>query len=201
MKRAQRVSRICDGTGTNAGVRERGFTLLEVLIVSAIAITVALAGLSLTQASRPFSARSAAIQFDAAVAYARAVAASGANGSTIVFLAGTNAPGFVASIYAGRPSQPGALVRAPSANFTGTATLDEISLGSPPFSVFFDGAGRASAVSGDAVSSPDLAADPGCPAGGSLSFDLRDARSRTTRSLPCAKPLAGAAGAPSPEAN
>jgi prepilin-type N-terminal cleavage/methylation domain-containing protein len=182
---------------------QRGYTLLEMLIVAAIVVTVAGFGFAMAQGVHPFAMRSAAGQFDAAVAYARSVAAGSGNGATIVFTprvdsAGTPLAGFVARLYSGRPNSGGPIVALPIPPVTTEGEIEEASLGHPPFTIFFNGAGQASGMAGTVTVASDLANDPGCPARPSMVFTITDSRASTTRTLACPQAVAGPATPPSP---
>jgi prepilin-type N-terminal cleavage/methylation domain-containing protein len=185
-------------------VRQRGFTLVEVLIVAAIVITMAALVIASGQSARPFGMRSAADQFDAAIAYARSIAAGSGNGATIVFTLrkdgqGVAVPGFSARLYSGRPNALGPIVPVPMPAMNSSGDISEATLGKPPFSVFFNSAGDASAITGAVAAASALAAEPGCPGGGSeMTFTLSDPRSAVIRRLSCTQAIAGAAAAPFP---
>lgn len=114
---------------------QRGFSLLEAIIVAAIVATIA-AFFFGSAGSKPGAAHSAIEQFDAALAYARAVAS--ASGSATMAFAPQN--GATAITVAGVPP------------FTIYATVRDKTLGPPPFAIVLDAAGHASGA--------------GCPAAG-----------------------------------
>jgi prepilin-type N-terminal cleavage/methylation domain-containing protein len=182
-------------------VRQRGFSLVEVLVVSAIALTLVGFGAALTRASHPFAMRSASVQFDAAIAYARSLAATSGNGATIVFLPRTDAagialPGFTARVYVGRPDAVGPIRAAEIPPLQADGSITEASLGVPPFSVFIDSAGHASGMTGTVTTATYLAGDPGCPGSGTMAFRLSGTRASATRTLPCPQPDPGPATPP-----
>lgn len=185
--------------GTGHRVRQRGTGLIELVIAAAIAVLIAAAFWALPQGARSFGAASAASQFDSAIAYAQALAATSGNGATIVFdrrlpEAGSPLGGFTLTVYSGRPTAAGALKRAPMAPMTSTGDVQEAKLGSVPFTIFFDSAGHAGGMSGAVSPGTALARDPGCPAGEtSLTLTFADPRTSSTRSVACGTPVAGAA--------
>jgi len=184
-------------------VRQRGFTLIETLIVAAIVMTMAALVVAAFQNSRPFGMRSAVNQFDASVAYARAVAAGSGNGATIVFVPrrdvqGLLLPGFNAQIYSGRPNSLGPIAKVPVGTFSSTGDISEAALGKPPFSLFFNGAGHASGARGVVTANTTMPADPGCPTPPRMRFSFGTGAVTDTRTLPCVQALAGPAAAPSP---
>ncbi len=181
-------------------MRQRGFTLIEVLIVAAIVITVAVF-VAAAQIARPFGMRSAVSQFDAAVAYARSLAAGSGNGATIVFTARTDGqgaalPGFIAQVYSGRPNSLGPVAKVSNGTFSSSGDITESTLGKPPFSLFFNGAGHASGITGAVTTSTDVNAEPPCPSGRGMSFRFTDPRATDTRTLACTEPVAGPPAAP-----
>ncbi len=141
--------------------------------------------------------RSAATQFDAAIAYAQSLAATSGNGATLVFDRRTGAdgavlPGFTMTVYAGRPTAAGAIRNAPMPPVPSSATISEAKVGSVPFTVFLDGAGHASVTAGAASVRTVLDRDPGCPAGeDAVTLTLQDPRSAAVRTLACNAPVAG----------
>jgi len=161
-------------------------------------LTIAAAFFSLARGSRAFDIRSALSQFDAALAYARALAATSANGATLVFerrtaADGTALPGFKLTIYSGRPSSPGAMRSSSLPPIESGADISEARLGRVPFTVFLNGAGHASAMPGALSASSAVASDPGCPSGESgLVLNFSDPRGSDVRALPCNAALDGA---------
>ncbi len=180
---------------------QRGFTLLELCVVVAIVATAAVVSFAMAGGARAFGAQSAAVQFDATVAYARSLAAAGGNGATIVFTprkdaGGAAVPGFSARVFSGRPNGLG-MQAAPVPPIGAMADISEASLGAPPFSVFFNSAGQADAVPGAVTAGALLQSEPPCPgAGGLLRFRLSDPRMAIVRTLACKNVVAGAASAP-----
>jgi prepilin-type N-terminal cleavage/methylation domain-containing protein len=183
---------------------ERGYTLVEILLVAAIVVTMAAFGFAMAQAAHAFAMRSAAGQFDAAVAYARSVAAGSGNGATLVFTSrvdsrGSVLGGFAARLYAGRPNADGPIVAVPMPAVTTEGEIAEASLGHPPFTIFFNGAGQVSGMQGTVSPASEIASDPGCGDGrSSLLFTISDSRATTTRALACPQAVAGPAAPPSP---
>jgi type II secretory pathway pseudopilin PulG len=178
-------------------MRQRGTTLLEVVLAAAIALTIAAAFFSLARGSRALGMRSALSQFDAALAYARALAAASGNGATLVFQRRTSAdgtalPGFKLIVYSGRPAYAGALRSSSLPPIESGADVAETRLGSVPFTIFLNGAGHASAMSGAVSTGAEPASDPGCPAGeSSVVLTFSDAHGSQLRSLPCDAAVGG----------
>jgi prepilin-type N-terminal cleavage/methylation domain-containing protein len=178
-------------------MRQRGMTLLEVVIVCAIVVLFAAAALGLANGARAFGMRSATNQFDAALAYAQSLAATSGNGATIAFdkniaAGGSVLPGFELIVYSGRPSAAGALANSSLAPMRSAATISEAKLGGVPFTIFLNSAAHASGMSGTVTTATVLASDPGCPPGeSSVVLTFSDARSSDTRTIPCNLPVAG----------
>lgn len=156
---------------------------MEVIVVAAIAAILLGAAIPLAAGLRPAGASAAVLQLDAVLARAQAAASTSGNGATIQFL---RAPaGFSAIVYAGRPDGRGMSQTAPPDAMG--ATIRETSLGAPPFTVYFDSSGHASAASGTVDQTSSLSADPGCPSNAAeVTLIVSDARTAVTRSLPCA---------------
>jgi type II secretory pathway pseudopilin PulG len=165
-------------------VNQRGSTLVELMVAAAIAAFLA-ALFAFSFGARPLATRSATAQVDAALGAAEALASTSGSGATIVFAPAQ--PGFSLTIYAGRPSGAGLLRPFGLAPMNARAGIVESMLGPPPFTVFLDGAGHASAMKGTVTpSTPPLANDPGCPPGESaVTLTLSDPRTSVIRTLPC----------------
>lgn len=180
---------------------QRGTTLLEIVIVAAIGVLIAASFFTWPRGARTFAASSGAAQFDAALAYAKALAANSGNGATLVFgkrIAGDGAVlgGFTLTIYAGRPSGAGAMQIAQVPPMQFTADVTEAKTGGVPFTIFLNGAGHASAIATAVTPGTVIAADPGCPAGETaLVVTLSDPRASAARTLACNAPVSGAATA------
>ncbi len=176
---------------------QRGSTLIELILAAAISILIAAVFFTLAQGSRAFAMRSASAQFDAALSYAQALAATSGDGATLVFdkrraADGTVAPGFVLTVYSGRPAASGALHRAPMPPVQSTGDVTEAKLGGVPFAVFLNGAGHASASSGTVAASTVIASDPGCPAGeSSVVLRFGGPAASDVRKIPCSLAAAG----------
>ena len=158
-------------------------TLPEVLIAAALSVLMAAALFSHAAGERIFAARSAIDMLDAQIAQARAIAATGGNGATLVFVPAPN--GFGMRLYQGRPNAAGALSPA-GPRFTSAAEIREAALGAPPFTVFFDGAGHASAMAGAQDGASLVVSEPACPgAGGAVVLEVADSRLNAGRQLAC----------------
>lgn len=175
---------------------QRGNTLIEVVVVAAIVVVIAAAFQSLWQGARAFGTRSASAQVDAALSYARALSATSGNGATLVFdrrrsSDGTVLPGFVLTVYSGRPTGATALQRAmPPVRSSGE--VSEAKLGRVPFTIFLNGAGHAGGMTGAVFPGTVVASDPGCPSGETrLVVTFSDSRWSEKRTLACNLAAAG----------
>jgi prepilin-type N-terminal cleavage/methylation domain-containing protein len=180
-------------TGTFRNVHQRGFTLIEVLIVAAIVITVAAMAFGMSNGARPIAMRSSATQFDAALAYGKALAATSGNGATLVIEPRESA-GFAIDVYSGRPTVADALHPSGMATVAADGNIAESTLGAPPFAVFIDGAGHVSMAQAPLNATPaPMASEPACPASGQWMLTITDARTHAgdTRALPCTKAIGG----------
>jgi prepilin-type N-terminal cleavage/methylation domain-containing protein len=177
---------------------QRGMTLVELVVVVAITVVVATALVSLTQGGRAFGKQSAVQQFDAAVAYAQSLAATSGNGATMVFAQNTSAdgtvlPGFRLTIYSGRPTSATAVSASSLAPITTIGDASEAVLGSPPFSIFLNSAGHASAAKGTVAPGSVITTEPGCPTGEqNVTLTFSDPQGDVARSIPCNAAIAGA---------
>lgn len=160
-------------------------------VAAAITILAAAALLSMSCGTRLFAARSAVQQFDAALAYAQALASAGGDGATIVFSQrktgdGAVTDGFVLTVYSGRPTSANALQPASIPPLISVGDVAESKLGAPPFSVFLNASGHAGAARGAVSAGSVLASDPGCPPGeAGVTLVFRDPRAAVTRSIAC----------------
>lgn len=170
---------------------ERGFTLLETLVAVAIAASLVLVLMMMPAAEHPYAAVAAAREFDAALAYARSIAATSGDGATLVFAPapGASAQGFVLTVYSGRPdgNTPAASGLAPS---LASASVIEASLGAPPFALFVDSSGALSGQGGypsfnaGQPTFRTIAGEPACPSGG-YRLTFSDPVHAEARVLPC----------------
>jgi prepilin-type N-terminal cleavage/methylation domain-containing protein len=184
---------------------QRGFTLLETAATLAIATLLLTAGGIWMLGSRPGALTQTTGDVDSALVAARTLAATG-DGATLVFAPRTQpgARGFWLRVYRGRP-RPGAHVTPTTVMpLVSDASVDERTLGVPPFAIFFGASGH---VSG-APHYPQLAegqpqfatitVEPPCPpAGFVLRFALTPPTVQTRR-LPCAATPLSVPGLPNP---
>jgi prepilin-type N-terminal cleavage/methylation domain-containing protein len=147
-------------------VRERGFTLIELAVVVAIVVVLLAATAGFTLGSRPFALHSAVTQFDGLLAQARAVAATGGNGATLLFE--PRSPlGTSISLYVGRPNGPPMSAAGPALRID--ADVRASGAGPAPFAIFISSAGRATVLGGYPAGAFDpahpqlVASEPACP--------------------------------------
>ena len=161
-------------------MRERGVSLVEVLIAAAIVAIMAAAVLNMTAASHPLGTRSAISQFDTALAYARSVAATSGNGATIVLTQS------MITVYSGRPTASAAMQPAPIAPLPiGGATIKEATLGNARLALFINSAGHVTMASFAGATPAPLASEPACPGSLRWVLTIADSQSTVTRTFPC----------------
>ncbi|HEY5350786.1 MAG TPA: prepilin-type N-terminal cleavage/methylation domain-containing protein [Candidatus Lustribacter sp.] len=171
---------------------ELGFTLIEVIVVTAIVVIVAgtlgtffLAGASPAVAS---AGRDVSAAFDEARRTALAFDAA-----TVVFAPAKSGTGYSARIYQRFPGDPAFQPRN-GPTYDSTVTIDETAapLGAPGFALTVDAHGNVTGFANFTADATTFAARP-CPASGAFILHLayeRDVRSIT---IPCALPLNSAA--------
>lgn len=177
---------------------ERGFTLIEFLVVVCLVAILTFGIVTLTLARHPGELASAARSFDASLDAARAIAATSGNGATIVVAPRTQKttqntplPGFILTVYRGRPTAANAVSATTVMPIVSDISVKEATLGSPPFAIFLSSAGHASGLaaypsfdsSGNAVFSA-IAQQPSCPSG-SLTLTFTGPNATQTRTLSC----------------
>lgn len=181
----------------SARARERGFTVIEAMVVVAIVGASLMAFLAL--GTRPPRARVASLAFAAALAETRALAMANAavplpggpsSGATLsVMQSGKSS---IAYVYRSRPI-PGAapLVRdagLPPIDFGAIVTLANGTHAPQPFSVFVSSAGYAS-IAPDFAYDParpqTLANDPGCDERGVVAVTVEAGMERESHAVDC----------------
>lgn len=175
--------------------QQRGYTVVEVAIVVAIAAALLCSGGAFWMGQQGGALRSSVQLFDGVVRQARAVAATSGNGATVVFAARAGS-GTTLYVYAGRPNAPESMAaQGPPVEIAASAS--EAALGDVPFSIFLNGAGHAAGLGGY----PDLrsgtpafapvAAEPSCPPSGSYGVRLSVGPHSESRSLACSLTVLG----------
>jgi prepilin-type N-terminal cleavage/methylation domain-containing protein len=168
--------------------RERGFTLIEVVIgVAIIAMTVA-AGITLSLASQPAAVSMTAARFDALLDAARTEARAYDTGVTIAFTAtdvASVASGFRARLYRGRPVV-GPLTALNFPGIDATVGVNEsTSLRTPAFALTVHGDGYVSGIVGYIPSGSSSSPETACPASGAYHFVFSGAGRQAERYVPC----------------
>ncbi len=190
--------------------REAGFTLLEMVVAIGIAVVLLVAGGFWMLSMRPAALRGALDDFDSNLAAAKALAASGGNGATLVFAPQTGgAPGFTLRVYAGRPNASNAVTATNTMAAISATSVSEVHFGKPPFAIFLNSAGYPTGTDNypslDAQGNPAfnvIAQQPPCPSGGIVLTFTSPQGVTATRTLPCNTDVAFAAGSdPTPTPN
>ncbi|HEY5340101.1 MAG TPA: hypothetical protein VIK27_03670, partial [Candidatus Aquilonibacter sp.] len=181
--------------------REAAFSTVELIVAVAITLMLLAAGGSWLRAMQPGALRGAVDNVQADLVAARAIAASGGNGATLVFApqAGT-APGFTLRVYSGRPHALGAVTRATTMPVSSVTSLSEVHFGKPPFALFLSSAGYATGLANypslDAQENPafaPIAQQPACPPGGIVLTFTSPQGATATLTLPCRTGVSGVA--------
>ncbi|MGC8486147.1 MAG: hypothetical protein ACP5O6_11050, partial [Candidatus Baltobacteraceae bacterium] len=183
--------------------------MLETVAALGIVTILLIAGLRMaTLARAPGATANAAAQLDAAIALARSLARASGNGATLLALPRTDTSGkamlgFRIAIYRGRPNAPGAATLARALPLIADAVLDEASVGTPPFALFFRRDGSAVALAhpslGGSAAAPQfapIAAEPPCPNAAGLLLRITRNGATVTRSIPCPAVAVGGVAAP-----
>jgi prepilin-type N-terminal cleavage/methylation domain-containing protein len=152
---------------------ERGFTLLEVLIVVGIVALLVLAAGAFALGQRNYEIKAASDRFDSLVDAARAVARSSGNGATLTVTKGAGGNGFVARVLSGRPNDVLAMSYAHIPALESHASIKETSdlNTEPPFAIFVNSRGNMSAAAGWVYpDSGTIAQEPTCTATIAIQF-------------------------------
>ncbi|HEV2262867.1 MAG TPA: type II secretion system protein [Candidatus Rubrimentiphilum sp.] len=156
-------------------MQQRAFTLIEVLLVTAIVVIVTATAWGLSASDRSFAVTSATTIFDAELAHAQTLAANGAD-ITLDFAPAVSGSGVVLTL----SPQP---VDVPPVTLA--ADVSETSLGSPPFAIAVDAYGHA------------VSPQP-CPAPGGYTLTFIAGGASAVRVLPCPAVAAGTPQTPAP---
>lgn len=175
--------------GGASAPRDRGFTLIELVIAVAVIAMTAAAGIGISLASRSFAVSSAATEFDQFLDSARTMARD-LQGATLAFAPDAYGDGTEVRLLTSGPS--GTLVPTTLPILHARVIIEETeSLGQPPYAfvVHANGAlgGRPGFQVGDNTST-----EVGCPASGAFHFHMHTADASADRYVPCRVALAAA---------
>lgn len=170
-------------------MRQRGFTLIEVTIVAAIAAAMLAAAVAFSQSQHARSLRASVQAFDGLIHNAQAVAATSGNGATVV-VASRGPAGSRLYLYAGRPNAPQTMAaQGPPLDIDAVGV--EATLGTSPFALFFNGARHVSGLAGypdlstGAPSFSPVSAEPACPTAGRYTVTLTVGQTADVRTFAC----------------
>lgn len=169
--------------------RQRGFTLIEVLITVGIISIVTAGSVGLAQSSRSEAVTLAALRFDTLLDAALTTAHEFDHGATIVFARDTAGDGFTARVYRNRPSAGPLVATTLPVLEARVAITETATLGTPPFALTIHGDEAIAGISGDVVSASASTETP-CPLSGQYHLVLSYAGFHVDRSLPCRTNLA-----------
>ena len=171
-----------------SGARERGFTLIEIVIAVAVVAATVAAGLGLSLGSRSFAVAAAATEFDHLLDSARTIARE-AQGVTLAFVPDAYGDGTEVRVLAGGPS--GALTPTTLPVLHTRATIEEVeALRTPPFAFIVHVNGALGGRPGFRVNDTTATAEVGCPASGAFHFVIHAAGGSADRYVPCRATLA-----------
>jgi prepilin-type N-terminal cleavage/methylation domain-containing protein len=177
--------------GGASAPRDRGFTLIELMIAVAVIAMTAAAGIGISLASRSFAVTAAATEFDQFLDSARTMARD-LQGATLAFAPDAYGDGTEVRLLTSGPN--GTLVTTTLPVLHARVIIEETeSLGQPPYAfvVHANGAlgGRPGFRAGNSTSS---SAEVGCPASGAFHFLIHTANASADRYVPCRVALAAA---------
>lgn len=164
--------------------RQRGFTLIEVLITVGIISIVTAGSITLAQSSRSAAVSTAALRFDTLLDAARTTAYEFDRGATIVFARDAAGDGFTARLYRNRPAT-GPLVATTLPLLEGRVGISETEvLGSPGFALAIHGDDSVAGIIGYTLGS-NAQSETVCPASGAFHLVFAYAGSKNDRYIPC----------------
>lgn len=170
------------------GSGEAGFTLVEIVVVVAIVVTTALAGVAISLGSRSFAVATAASEFDHLLDSARTIARE-TQGATLVFAPDVFGDGTEIHVLA--PGPNGTLSPTKLPPFHTRAAIEESeSLGKAPFAFVVHATGALAGRPGYRTGNPNAIPEVGCPARGWFHFLIHAAGATAERTLPCRITLA-----------
>jgi prepilin-type N-terminal cleavage/methylation domain-containing protein len=171
-----------------SGARERGFTLIEIVIAVAVLATTVAAGVGVSLASRSFAAAAAATEFDHLFDSARTIARE-LQGATLAFVPDAYGDGTEVRVLAGSAGRTLAATTLPPLHTR--ATIEELeALRTPPFAFIVHVNGALGGRPGFRVGTSSSGAEVGCPASGAFHFVIHAAGGSADRYVPCRVTLA-----------
>jgi prepilin-type N-terminal cleavage/methylation domain-containing protein len=163
---------------------EAGFTLIEMIVVTAIVVIVAGTLGTFFLAGATPAVAAAARDVNAAFDEARRTAIA-YDAATVVFTPAQSGSGFSARVYARLPGDPQFTARS-GPQYTSSVTIGETAspLGAPAFAFAFDSAGAVTGFANFVAGAASYTARP-CPAGGAFTLLLAYERDTRNVSIPC----------------
>ena len=167
--------------------RDRGFTLVELVIAVGVIAMTAAAGIGISLASRSLAVSTAATEFDQFLDSARTMSRE-LQGATLVFAPDAYGDGTEVRLLASTPN--GTLVATTLPDLHARAIIEETeSLGNPPYAFVVHANGALGGRPGFQVGH-SLGTEVGCPASGSFHFLMHTANASADRYVPCRVMLA-----------
>jgi prepilin-type N-terminal cleavage/methylation domain-containing protein len=166
---------------------ERGFTLIELVITTAIIATIVAAGVAIALGSRSFAVSAAAAEFDHLLDSARTVARE-TEGATLVFAPDAFGDGTEIRVMA--PGSDDSLTATALPVVHARAAIEEAALGKAPFAFVVHASGSLGGRPGYRLGDSTASGEVGCPAAGVFHFVIRAAGATAERVIPCRITLA-----------
>ena len=173
--------------GAAGAPRDRGFTLIELVIAVAVIAMTAAAGIGISLASRSFAVAAAATEFDRFLDSARTMARD-LQGATLAFAPDAYGDGTEVRLLTSGPN--GTLVPTTLPVLHARVIIEETeSLGKPPYAFVVHANGALGGRPGFQVGGI-VGTEVGCPASGAFHFLMHTANASTDRYVPCRVALA-----------
>jgi len=159
-------------------MRQRGYTLLEIVVTVGIVAMLVVAGGAFAQSMHPYAMPAAVQRLGSLLAMARSVAASSGNGATLTLTrSGTQT---LITLYAGRPD--GGTFGPVVTTDTLDAEVTSAAVAGDTFALFVDSGGTGTAAVWTAAQGT-LATEPACP--GALDLTVAINGGHQTHALSC----------------
>ncbi|HEX3465855.1 MAG TPA: hypothetical protein VHS78_17540 [Candidatus Elarobacter sp.] len=169
---------------------------MEIVVVVAIVVTTALAGVAISLGSRSFAVATAASEFDHLLDSARTVARE-TQGATLVFAPDVFGDGTEVRVLTPGPNGALSPTNLPPLH-TRAAIEESESLGKAPFAFIVHSTGALGGRPGYRTGNPNTIPEIGCPPTGWFHFLIHAAGATAERTLPCRITLAATAPAALP---